>query len=49
MAYAPNVAGYRAYQRFKRDFRSRLYEGKVSVFEMLRHWWAVRQIAKRRA
>ena len=49
MAYASNVAGYRGYQRFKRDFRSRLYEGKVGVIEMLRHWWTVRQIVKRRA
>lgn len=41
--------GHRAYQRFKRNFRSKLYEGKVGLFEVLRHWWTVRQIVKRPA
>jgi hypothetical protein len=48
MAYAPHVASKRAYQRFKQNFRSKLYEGKVGLFELLRHWWSVRRIVKAR-
>jgi hypothetical protein len=46
MAYTPQLASKQAYQ--KQVFRSRLYDGKVGLFEMLRHWFAVRKIVKNR-
>lgn len=46
--YRNDIASKRAYNRFKQLFRSRLYEGKVGLFELFRHWWTVRKIVRSR-
>jgi len=46
MRYSKKEFSRKGYRRMKREFSSRLYEGKVSLIECIRYWFIVRRLIR---